>query len=123
IKTEDSEWSLMGGLRPANKLGLVKELLARGADPNARLARQPLVGGVGGGGTVSISLLGATPYLLAAQGGDVDMMRLLASSGADAVAIQQDRSNAVILAAGLMRSPGMSTVTERQALDAVKLAV
>ena len=59
------------------KLQLVN-LLARGANPNARMTKPPP--GFPGGYTEPI---GATPFFLAASVADVEMMKLLLAAGAD----------------------------------------
>jgi ankyrin repeat protein len=63
-------------------LELMKALLARGADPNARLARQLWYTGYGFE-LDGLDPAGATPFWRAAQVADVDAMRLLVAAGAD----------------------------------------
>ena len=41
ITPESKEWGALGGLRGAAKVAFVKQLLAHGADPNARVAKTP----------------------------------------------------------------------------------
>lgn len=91
--------------RPAPKLAgqttpeaLLKTLLARGADPNARLTR-PMLGRYHGSGDATLGE-GSTPFLRAAKAVDVSMMRALLDGGADATLTRQDRTTALILAAG-----------------------
>jgi ankyrin repeat protein len=63
-------------------LDLMKTLIARGADPNARLARQ-LWYTTYGFDLDALDPAGATPFWRAAQAGDLDAMRLLVAHGAD----------------------------------------
>ena len=103
-------------IRP-NMLELTKALLARGADPNARIEKPcPL------GGKDSQSTVGATPFLLAATTDAAAIMRLLAAAGADSQAVTKSKWNAVMLAAGIGRNSGRRE-GDGDALEAVKLAV
>jgi ankyrin repeat protein len=63
-------------------LDLMKALIAKGADPNARLTKQ-LWYTTYGFDLDSLDPTGASPFWRAAQAGDVDAMRLLVASGAD----------------------------------------
>jgi ankyrin repeat protein len=63
-------------------LELMKALLARGADPNARLTRQLWYTGYGFE-LDGLDPAGATPFWRAAQVADLDAMRLLVARGAD----------------------------------------
>lgn len=98
------------------KLQLVKALLARGADPNARMTRRPPA--FAGGYTDSA---GATPFLLASATADVEVMRLLLDAGADPKLPTRSGATALMAAVGMNRTLGESAVTEAQALEAVKL--
>jgi ankyrin repeat protein len=60
-----------------NRLESVKALLAHGANPNARLKKDPAKG------NSNRTPIGATPFFMAAQGRNVAIMRVLASGGAD----------------------------------------
>jgi ankyrin repeat protein len=63
-------------------LDLMKALLDRGADPNARLKKKVWFSGYNFD-TSGVDEEGATPFWRAAYGSDVDAMRLLKSYGAD----------------------------------------
>jgi ankyrin repeat protein len=117
----DSEWSQFGGLRGAAKLAWVQRLLAHGADPNARVSKN--IRRFGGAGGNAGSLVGATPLLLAAASGDVAVMNALLAAGADPRATTDSGTTALMLAAGLAHAPGITPVSEADALDAVKVAV
>jgi ankyrin repeat protein len=60
-------------------LDLMRVLLDRGADPNARLATRVWYSG----GLSGVDEMGATPFWRAAYASDIDAMRLLVSRGAD----------------------------------------
>jgi ankyrin repeat protein len=85
-----------GTLEP---LDVVKKLLARGADPNARL-KKPLLQRQH---TVGDRVLndGTSPFIRAARFGDVEMMRLLLAHGASPHLTQKNHTNALMIAAGL----------------------
>ena len=83
------------------KLQLVKALLARGANPNARMTRRPPgFSGFGGGYE---DAPGATPFLLASAAADLEMMRLLLAAGADPAQVTDTKTTAVMAASGLNR--------------------
>jgi ankyrin repeat protein len=98
------------------KVQLVKTLLARGADPNARMTRRPpaFAGGYN-------DAVGATPLLLAAATADIEVMRLLLAAGADARVTTKSNATAIMAATGMNRTLGESAVTEAQAIETVKL--
>jgi ankyrin repeat protein len=112
---------------------LVTLLLARGADPNARLkSRLPRVAGELAGGP--LSMIGATPFWLAAKFGDVQLMRLLADHGADPLLQSNDKTTPLMVAAGIGWVDGQDRYGrllfdadlashEKTDLEAVKLAV
>ena len=121
----------------AESLEVAASLLAHGADPNARITwketpyttdrtvRQPpdvLIG------RNFLSLVGATPFYLAAKHSDVTLMRLLVDHGADPLIPTEQQITPLIAAAGLGfwdgESPGPTTgVSESDTLAAVKLCV
>jgi uncharacterized protein len=80
---------------------LVKALLARGANPNARLKKViPRVGRFLGG-ALEVKQIGATPFWLAAHLANVPMMRLLVEHGADPLLASDDGSTPLMMAVGL----------------------
>jgi ankyrin repeat protein len=123
----EEEWRALAGV-PQGKLELIRALLARGADPNARLAKPPPRAGY-----TQLAIEhrvmglnpypGATPFLLAAMAGDVEVMRVLAEHGADPRLASNDGTTPLMVAAGLGRYLAESRVTEVRALAAVKLAL
>ena len=108
---------------PANMPGLVKALLAHGANPNAQIAkdfppysRSPYA--------LQTSLAGQTPFLLAAAAADVDLMRVLLGGGADPHIKSKDGSTALMMAAGIGRIDDReNSRDEANALEAAKLAL
>jgi ankyrin repeat protein len=63
-------------------LAYMKQLLDKGANPNARLSRKVWYSGYNFD-LAGVDEIGATPFWRAAYGGDVDAMKLLMSYGAD----------------------------------------
>jgi ankyrin repeat protein len=98
------------------KLELVKALLARGANPNARMTRR--APGFAGGYAEPV---GATPFFLATSVADVEVMRLLLAAGADPTLQTESRTSPLMAAAGVNRKLAESAVTEDQSLEAVGL--
>ncbi|MEO5739293.1 MAG: ankyrin repeat domain-containing protein, partial [Vicinamibacterales bacterium] len=110
----------MGGIPDRQaKLQLVKALLAHGANPNLQMtARPPGYGGTGTGGYNDAA--GATPFVVAANAADVEMMRILLAAGADPHLVTKTNSNALLAATGLNRGIGEFIDDEEPALEAVK---
>ena len=80
--------------------GMVKILLARGANPNARL-NKPIIGRHNNlVGDTSLGE-GATPLMRAAKGNDLEMLRLLLDGGADPTITMKDRTTTAMLASTL----------------------
>jgi ankyrin repeat protein len=100
-----------------DSLELAKLLLARGADPNAQMTKEPQ-----DGFRNWMSRNGATPFILAAKAADPALMRLLVDHGADPKAVTKDHTNALMAAAGIGFWPAESPGTESESLEAVKLA-
>ena len=82
---------------------LVKSLLEHGADPNARLEKSmPLLSRyIVQQAGVDTSVIGATPFWLAAEYGDTSMMRILVDHHADPLLTTNDRTTALMAAAGV----------------------
>jgi uncharacterized protein len=101
-----------------SSLDLVRKLVAKGANVNARMTRQ------GNPGRTTFNMLGATPFMMAARTADAPLMRLLAELGADPLLPNADNSTPILAAAGLgTYSPGEDPGTESEVLEAVKVAV
>jgi ankyrin repeat protein len=101
------------------KLQLVKALLAHGANPNLQMTTRPIsFGGTGTGGYNDA--VGATPFIVAANASDVEMMKILIAAGADPHLVTQTKSNAVLAATGLNRGIGEIIDDEDRAIETVK---
>jgi uncharacterized protein len=119
-------------------LELARTLLAHGANPNIRISWQEKKFDKEGGtvrnppniqiGRHLLSYVGATPFYVAAQNGDVAYMRLLAENGADPKLPTVQGITPLMVAAGLGtwegETPGPYTgCPEAERLQAVKLAL
>lgn len=113
------EWGAMRGLQEG-KLELVQALLARGADPDARLLKHPPRFGY----TADRKRpAGMTPFLLAAMAGDAGLMQVLVTAGASPRLAADDMTTPLMAAAGVRRNLTETRVTEEQSLRAVRLAL
>jgi ankyrin repeat protein len=105
---------------------LVALLLAKGANPNARLRSRPLKRHHDAGSTLNFGE-GATPLIRAARTNDVAVMRALIDGGADPFLTLPDRSTALMIAAGQgyggLRGEGIRIVvpTPESAIEALRL--
>ncbi len=96
----------------------VRKIARKDANLNARMTKRVPFG------MTAINVLGATPFFLAARGGDAELMRLLASLGADPNLTNAEGTTPLIAAAGLgTRSPGEDSGTESEVLEAVQAAL
>jgi hypothetical protein len=93
-------------------------LITRGADVDARNTKWFPDGHRGSFG------LGATPFLMAAKGGDVRLMKVFADHGADVRAVNVNGTSALMAAAGVeMFNPNEDSGTDADGFAALKLAV
>ncbi|MCA9120940.1 MAG: ankyrin repeat domain-containing protein [Planctomycetaceae bacterium] len=99
-----------------SSLDLVKKLAAKGADVNA------LHGNKKSGGS-GLNRNGATPFLLAAETGDLALMRLLIELGANPQVPNVDHSTPLLAACGVgvLANGDDSAGTEEEAIQAVRL--
>jgi ankyrin repeat protein len=75
-------------------------------------------------GVTALNFVGATPFFMAARGGDTELMRLLVELGADPMLPNEDGTTPLMAAAGVgTHSPGEDAGAPPEALDAVKLAL
>ena len=81
-------------------LTLVKALLARDANPNIAMTKGTPIRRDTTDFNLPATLIGSTPYLLAAKFLEPDIMRALAAGGADLQAKMRDGSPAIMVAAG-----------------------
>ena len=82
-------------------LDLVKALLAHQADPNAPLTKGTPVRRNSQDFELPKTLIGATPYLLAAKFLEADIMRALAAAGADTRRTMKDGATPLMAAVGM----------------------
>src|SRR5258708_23170994 len=101
-----------------SSLDLVRKLVAKGANVNARMTRK------GNVGRTSLKMIGATPFLMAARTADAPLMRLLAELGADPLLPNAENTTPLLAAAGVgTYSAGEDPGTETEVLEAVKVAL
>src|SRR5262245_29756086 len=110
-----------------DSLDIVKQLLARGANPNARLKSAALQRlHTPGDPTLSE---GTTPFMRAAKSGDLVVMHLLLEQGADPLSVQKNQTTAMIVAAGIGWKAGGDNVntldrgTQADAIEALKVCL
>jgi ankyrin repeat protein len=102
-----------------NMVKLINALLARGADPNARLAKDPRLPG----NTPRFSLIGATPFMFATASGDIPLMRLLMQSGANPLLPTKENTTPLMVAAGLGNNEDPTEGQKKTALEAARILV
>jgi ankyrin repeat protein len=113
------------GLPPAvpsgrlDSLSLAKKLLEKGANPNARMTREP-----SDGARNVLNRIGSTPFLQAAKLADVPYMRLLLEHGADPSITTEEGATPLMAASGVgIWQVGESAGTNEDAFEAAKICV
>lgn len=95
-------------------LDFVRQIVAKGADVNARLKK-------GDGGRGKLSLNKATPFLMASKTADLPLMKLLVELGADPTIPNADGATPLMAAAGLgCLAPDEEAGTEAECIEAIK---
>jgi uncharacterized protein len=113
----DPELTVIDGSVPA-----VKMLLDYGANPNATL-RTRVLKRVYNAGDARLDE-GATPFMRAARGGDVAVMRLLLQYGADPGLVQKNGNTPIMLAASISVSSNYpDRGSEESAIQAITLCL
>ncbi len=117
--------------KPSSELdsvAIARLLLAKGANPNARLT-SPLLQRVHSRGDGSLGP-GSTPFMRASKWGDITMMRMLLDNGADPTLRQKNHTTALMIAAGVGKRVGgddeedpRQRGTEQDAIAAIKLCI
>jgi uncharacterized protein len=102
---------------------LVKELLDHGANPNARIAKGSRKTPARPSDRPKLGLAGASPFMLAAAAGDVEVMRMLLTKGADPKLTTEDGTTPLMAAAGVGFSDNMTKDGEARGLAASKLLI
>jgi ankyrin repeat protein len=101
-----------------DSLDLVRRLVQKGANVNARVTKEPR-----DGNRNLLNRLGSTPFLMAAKNDDVPLMKVLLEQGADPALTNNLGTTAMMVAAGVgIWAPGENPGTSDEALAAVKLA-
>jgi ankyrin repeat protein len=128
IDARNEDYSAMPARKgddPLPSIEIVKALLARGANPNARLTRSlPGRSGMDSGDTALNE--GATPLMRAARAGDAAVMRMLlsnSSNAADPKLTTRDGTTAFLFAVGVGYRDKNTRGTESEALEAVQVAL
>jgi ankyrin repeat protein len=99
-----------------SSLELVKQLVAHGANVNARMTKKANLN------NTRANEIGATPFFLAALTADAELLKTLAKLGADPSVTNTENSTPLMEAAGLAsRSPGEDAGTESEVLEAVQV--
>jgi ankyrin repeat protein len=102
-----------------DSLELVRRLVAKGADIDARQTKEPA-----DGNRNKLDRLGATPFVLAAKSCDLPLMRTLLELGADASLTTNAGTTALMAAAGVgIWAPGENPGTHAECLAAMELAL
>ena len=102
-----------------DSLTFARDLVARGADVNARMTKEPR-----NGYRNALNRVGATPLLMAARLADGPYMRVLAELGADPTITNEDGTTVLMVASGVgIHSPGEDPGTEAEALACVEVAL
>lgn len=97
-------------------LQFVEWMAEHGADLNRKMTKHVNLG------NTRLSKRGATPFFLAAQSADAELLRTLARLGADTTIGNADGSTPLMAAAGLgTRSPGEDAGTEPEVLEALEV--
>jgi ankyrin repeat protein len=113
------EWHQMSGVKDG-QFEMVKTLLVHGADPNARLKKNPSRYGFT---VASTRPTGSTPYIIAAMAGEADIMRLLVEQGADPKLKPSNGTTALLVAAGVGRHTAENVMTEEESVAACAMAL
>ena len=114
------EWAVLAGVTDqAAKHDLIRALLSRGANINARITKEPPKYGFS---LFKFNLtVGGTPFYIASIVSDIPTMKLLLENGADPTIAANDGTTPLIVAAGLARVPNETRIPEERVLDGVKL--
>jgi len=117
-----ANWHVSDEFISANvdRLGIIKLLVAHGADVNGRNTdMEPRWSGA----RYRHRLVGATAFMFAAKAGDVEAMRLLLKLGADPKINTGVNITPLMAAAGIAWASNQERASEEQVLEAVKLLV
>jgi ankyrin repeat protein len=99
---------------------LVKFLLAKGANPNARLTDRIVAAKYGTAGNPNLTA-GATPLMKAVSASDLELTRILLDAGADPFIRNSSQTNTLMVAAGLNWRRLGGRGPEPEAIEIIKL--
>jgi ankyrin repeat protein len=107
-----------------DSLDVIKKMIARGVDLDARMS----VNGLKDGQRSRVNRLGATPFFLAAKNTDVEVMGLLVEAGANPHVPSAENTTPLMVAAGLLlwipgEDGGSLSSQETEQLEAVRMCV
>ena len=125
VEIRNEEYSPRPSLKDTDKLSamdIIKSLLDRGADVNAQLKSTVQLHKFAQDMGDKTMAEGATAFMRAARGADVETMKLLLAKGADPKLANKDGLTALLVAAGVSWADKVKS-TDEQALAAVKLCV
>ena len=125
--TVDARWPERTWYPPASiteektsHLALLQALLAKGADPNARIVRKPWYRTFHGDWADPV---GATPFWLAAKANDVEAMRILVAGGANPSIPSGRGTTPLQVAAGYGIEPQVTNFKPNARLEAVRYLI
>jgi len=125
----DVQWAPLGwfpnpitGQEKTNYLDLMRALLDRGADPNAKLSEVLWFRPLTHNGS-RVKAVGSTAFWRAAQANDVAAMRLLVEHGADPKVVSEEGDTALMVAAGVGWRGNFSVTAPDALAAAVKYCV
>jgi ankyrin repeat protein len=105
-----------------DSLQLVRKLVAHGADVNARMTKNPILGF--NIAETNLPRTGATPFLMAARTADLELMQLLLELGADPTLTNNNKTTPLMAAAGVgNRLPGEDPGSDTEVIEAMKFLI
>ncbi len=125
VDLHDLDWSTRSAppREAMDSLEMIKVLLARGANPNAQVTKKIPLRGNAMFDRRWLNTNGVTPLIRAAQSGDAELMRLLLAHGADPKMTTADHTNALMVAAGIGWTEGITRGSSLDALEATKVCL
>jgi ankyrin repeat protein len=125
VDMRNEDWSALPNRKLEDSypsLELIKAIVARGANVNAKLTRNlPGRSGMDSGDTTLDE--GTTPLMRAARSGDAATMRILLDAGADPALATKEGTTALQFAAGVGYRDKNTKGTEAEALEALAVCV
>jgi len=125
VDLHDLDWSTRSAppREAMDSLEMIKVLLARGANPNAEVTKKIPLRGNAMFDRRWLNTNGVTPLIRAALSGDAELMRLLLAHGADPKITTADHTNALMVAAGIGWTEGITRGSSLDALEATKVCL